>query len=264
MKLRFQSCYLDRPIVNGRVYDLFVPEKVTKATAVFFVHGGGWTAGSRTGKHFFCELLNNMGYICATTDYRLNVNAFEQLRDIREAYDDFISYLKANGRPLKIAVQGSSAGAHLGGMMALSKPGQVAGEPKANLANEWVIPECALLQSTPITFEPWDEIFPLVWTSMQKAVGASWKEHPEMYRAMSPCQYLSKDNPRILFMEAECEHMFPAFINREFMEKQQKLGIASMMKTYPMAEHGFMFSLERKCQKQAWADFISFIEGTLR
>ena len=185
MRLHFQSCYLDRPIVNGRVYDLFVPEKVTKDTAVFFVHGGGWNAGSRTGHHFFCELLNDLGYICATTDYRLNVNAFEQLRDIREAYDDFISYLKANGRPLKIAVHGSSAGAHLGGMMSLSKPGQVQGEPKATLANEWVIPECAILQATPMSFEPWDEIFPHVWGSMQTAAGAPWTKEPEGYSPQS-------------------------------------------------------------------------------
>ena len=261
MKLRFQSCYLDTPIVRGRVYDLFVPKSITKDTSVFFVHGGGWTGGSRTGYHIFCEMLNNLGYVCATTDYRLDVNAFEQLKDIREAYDDFVSWLKTNSRPLRIAVRGGSAGAHLGALLALTRPGQIPGEPKASLDNEWVQPECAVLQSTPITFEPWDEIFPHIWVSMQRAAGEPWSKAPERYKALSPCEYLDKSNPRILFMEAECEHMFPARFNQEFMEKQNALGVPSIMKHYPMAEHGFFYDVTRKCQKQAWHDLLEFIEA---
>ena len=263
MKKRFQSCYLDSPIVQGRVYDLFVPGKITSDVAVFFVHGGGWNAGSRTGFHSFCERLNDLGFVCATTDYRLNANAFEQLKDIREAYDDFISWLKANGRPLRIAVHGASAGAHLGGLFALTRPGQIPGEPRAELENEWVVPECAVLQSTPITFEPWNEIFPQVWISMQKAAGAPWESAPERYRALSIREYLAADNPRILFMEAECEHMFPARFNQEFMERQNALGIKSRMTRYAMAEHGFFYSLARCCQRQAWQDFMEFISETV-
>jgi len=263
MKIRYQSCYLDSPIKPGRVYDLFVPPKITRDVAVFFVHGGGWRAGTRTCHHNFCELLNNLGYVCATTDYRLHVSAFEQLKDIREAYDDFVSWLKANGRPLRIAVHGSSAGAHLGGLFAVTKPGQVPGEPAAALDNAWVIPECAALQATPVTFEPWDDIFPHVWVSMQDVAGKPWSEAPELYRALSIREYLAPDNPRIFFMEAECEHMFPAALNRQFMERQKALGIPSVMRHYALAEHGFFYCLERHCQKQAWQDFLAFLENKL-
>ena len=106
MKPTFETYYLDSPLVQGRVFDLYVPENVTKDTAIFIVHGGGWRAGSRTGFHEIMEAFGNRGYIVASTDYRLNAkDAFMQLGDIREAYDRFVSILKEMGRPLKIAVQ---------------------------------------------------------------------------------------------------------------------------------------------------------------
>ena len=69
------------------------------------------------------ETLAEMGYIVATTDYRLNVSAMEQLKDCREAYAHFINELKKMNRPLKVAAYGSSAGAHLASLLSVAAPG---------------------------------------------------------------------------------------------------------------------------------------------
>ena len=98
MKYRFDSYYLDSPLVRGRVFDVFYPERVTRSLAVFIVHGGGWTAGSRASFHKFMEIFSDMGYIVASTDYRLfGVNAFEQLSDVRDAYSRFLDLLIERG-----------------------------------------------------------------------------------------------------------------------------------------------------------------------
>ena len=135
----FQSYYLDRPLVKGRIFDVFEPEEITKDTAVFFVHGGGWHGGSRSFCHEFMQELNNRGWLAASTDYRLSgVTAFDQLQDIREAYDRFVSLLKRKQRPLKIAVYGESAGSHLASLLLYAEPGEC-GE-KCQLENDWVKP----------------------------------------------------------------------------------------------------------------------------
>ena len=114
MKHIFSSYYLDAPLVKGRVFDVFEPEEITKDVAVFIVHGGGWRAGTRTHFHEIMEALNERGYITASTDYRLNAkDAFQQLTDVRDAYNRFVELLKEKNRPFKIAVYGESAGAHL-------------------------------------------------------------------------------------------------------------------------------------------------------
>ena len=151
MKYQFVTHFLDYPIQNGRVYDIFIPENIQHDTAIFMIHGGGWTGGSRTGFYTpIMETLAEKGYIVATTDYRLNVSAIEQLKDCREAYAHFVEVLKEMGRPLKIATYGSSAGAHLASLLSVAAPG-VCGEDFKPAA-EWIAPECTILQSCPMSF----------------------------------------------------------------------------------------------------------------
>ena len=67
----FQSYYLDRPLVKGRVFDVFEPERITKDTAVFFVHGGDWHAGSRSFCHEFMQELKRQAQLEAFEDFCL-------------------------------------------------------------------------------------------------------------------------------------------------------------------------------------------------
>ncbi len=253
----FESYYLDDPIVPGRVFDLFAPEKATRPIALFFVHGGGWRAGSRTGFHEIMQGFNREGFICAAADYRLDVDAFRQLQDIREAYMAFADWLRQRRRPARIAVHGSSAGAHLAGLLLLAPPG-AAGEPW-NPARQWLKPEAGMLQATPVEFAPWPDIFPPIAVEMARAAGKSYAEAPERYRQLSLSSYLSPDNPPLLFLEAENEHMFPSRMVTDFLHRQQALGVPSEQKFYTMAEHGFFYALTRRQQLEAFRDMLDFL-----
>lgn len=263
MSLIFQSVFFDTPVIGDRVADIFIPENVTQDTALFFIHGGAWRAGSRAVHYIIIEEFLRRGFICGNTDYRLGgVNAFDQIFDIRCGYDLLVSKLKELGRPLNILTHGSSAGAHLCAMMSLTSPGEC-GEPTEfkgyRLQNEWVRPAGIAIQATPVTFEPWEDIFPHIWTAMQDIAGVPYEKDPEAYKRLSPCTYIHADNPPVFFMEAECEHMFPGSMTKEFVDRHQAMGIKSRWKEYPRVEHGFFYDLTRWQQREAFDDVIEFI-----
>lgn len=264
MAYEFTSIYLDDPIVAGRVIDVFMPAQVTRDVAIFLVHGGGWRGGSRTGYHTIMRAFHAEGFICASTDYRLSgVTVFDQITDLRHAYDMFVSMLGRQGRAPRILVHGSSAGAHLAALLAAAGPGDC-GESltygDCSLTNEWVAPVGACLQSTPATFEPWDDIFPHVWTAMQDIVGTPYQESPGLYRQVSPIEHVSGSTPALFLLEAENEHMFPLAFTIAFVERMKAAGRHAEYKVYTKAEHGFFYDLTRRQQKEAFEDILSFIE----
>ncbi|PIY43000.1 MAG: hypothetical protein COZ05_12450 [Armatimonadetes bacterium CG_4_10_14_3_um_filter_59_10] len=264
MPYQFKSIYFDEPIVEGRALDVFQPEEVTRDVAIFFVHGGGWRAGARAHFHRLMRAFNREGFVCGSTDYRLSgVCIREQITDVRHGYDLFVSELRQANRPAKVFVFGSSAGAHLAALLTLALPGECGEDPDfaaCRFQNEWIRPVGAALQSTPVTFEPWDDIFPHGWTAMQGIVGTTYEEHPELFRSVSPIEHISGESPPILFLEAENEHMFPLELTERFVEKMRAHGRRSEIKVYTKAEHGFFYDLTRRQQKEAFRDILGFVE----
>lgn len=262
MKHMYQSYYLDYPMVKGRVFDVFEPEEITKDVAVFIVHGGGWRGGSRNSFHEIMDALNQRGYLVASTDYRLYAkDAFEQLSDIRASYDKFISILKEKSRPLKVAVYGESAGAHLASLMLCAKPGECGEEN--SLENEWVPPFLGMLQATPCDFLHWEGMMPQFWSVMQDIAGAPYDKDPDRYERLSLRNYIREENPAIFFLEAELESLFPSEHTLKIAKQHREWGIATQWKVYEKVEHGFFYELKRKRQLEAFEDICLFLEGKL-
>ena len=263
MKYEFQSYYLDSPIVKGRAFDVFEPENISKDVAIFMVHGGGWRVGSRAKFHEIMEEFNNRGYIVASADYRLYAkDAFEQIIDLRSAYDRFVTILKKKKRPLKIAVYGESAGAHLASFLVCTTPDELGEENR--LANEWIKPYKGILQSTPMDFLPWEGMMPQTWDMLQSAAGIPYSQNPDVYEKLSLKNYINETNPPIFFMEAELEHMFLSEHTLKAVKKHRDNKISSHWKIYQKMEHGFFFELKRKAQLEAMEDICLFLEDKLK
>jgi acetyl esterase/lipase len=263
MTFEYKSIYLDKPIIIDRALDIFEPAKISKDVSIIFVHGGGWKAGTRSQMHKIMEGFCDQGFICASFDYRLaGVDAFDQLTDLRHAYDYFISFLKERKRPLKTVTYGSSAGAHLSALMALAAPGECSEKLVFNgmePQNEWVRPVGSVLQAVPMLFEPWEDIFPQGWDIIQSIAGVPWEKHPEVYKKLAPMEYLNAETQPLFFMNASDEHMFPCRYTLDAAEKLRPFGTECLVKTYENAEHGFFYDLTRRQQKQAFADMLEFI-----
>jgi acetyl esterase/lipase len=246
------------------VLDIFVPEEITREISIVFVHGGGWKSGMRSNMHKILEAFLDQGFICASFDYRLSVTAFDQLTDIRHAYDYLISFLKDNNRPLKVVTYGSSAGAHLNALMSIAAPGDC-GEPLEyngyTLTNKWVRPIASIFQSLPVLFEPWEDIFPPSWECFKGAAGVSWEEKPEVYKRLAPIEYISEGTQPLFFMNASDEHMFPVRYIKDAAAKIHSFGNKCISKTYDNAEHGFFYDVTRRVQKEAFKDMLEFISS---
>jgi acetyl esterase/lipase len=75
--------------------DLYLPEKSdTKPPLLVWIHGGGWTKGSKSGINPIFIRLTAEGYAAATIDYRLDglVSHPKQIHDCKGA----IRWLRAN------------------------------------------------------------------------------------------------------------------------------------------------------------------------
>jgi acetyl esterase/lipase len=269
MPLEFQSIYFDAAMNEGRVLDLFVPEEIRQQTALFFVHGGGWRGGSRAIFHPIIRNLLGRGFVCGSSDYRLKgTNIFDQIMDVRHGYALFLRKQAELGRPGqggRVVVVGSSAGGHLALLLALAGPGECGEELAFGdmdlRPEEWTVPIGAAVQAAPTRFEPWDEIFPGIWASMQNIVGRAYAEAPDLYRRVAPMTYVRPGSPAVLLMEAGNEYMFPIEYSQEFAAAMHKAGSRAEVIVYPKAEHGFFYDVTRKPQQKALGDLLAFVKS---
>lgn len=256
----FQSCYFDDEPREGRAVDFFHAAEPVQPIALFFVHGGGWCAGSRSVFHTIIHAYRQLGFDCASTDYRLaGVNVEQQVADARIGLDLFLQSLAARGRKHRVVLLGSSAGAHLGLLAGLTPPGEY-GEPDLPLTTP---PEIAgvVVQAAPFTFELWEDILPHSKRALERAVGVSHDGNEELFRKASPNHYIRENMPPIFALHADIEDMFPIEFANDFARRARALGNVVIEKTYSRTEHGFFYSLERWQQREAFQDIVDFVKS---
>ncbi len=106
---------------SGQTLDIFGVDPAGALRPVFlFIHGGYWRALSKYDSAMMAGMLSQEGITTAVIDYRLSpeVSLAEIVREVRAA----LAFLWKNGRDYGIDAEcihigGSSAGAHLAGML---------------------------------------------------------------------------------------------------------------------------------------------------
>src|ERR1035437_3573344 len=104
--------------------DIYSPVKKNKLyPAVILIHGGGWRSGNRQMEIPMAQFLASHGYIAATVEYRLSIEALypAALIDLKAA----IKWLRANSSEYhidtnKIALYGCSSGGQLAALLGTS------------------------------------------------------------------------------------------------------------------------------------------------
>jgi len=256
----FRSIYFDDEPVQGHAMDIFESNADVRDTAIFFIHGGGWTGGSRSNYHFVMHALASQGFDCASTDYRLSgVNVFEQVADVRTGLDYFVQDLARRNRPANVVLVGGSAGGHLALLAGLAKP-QECGQPPTELRHPASI-QGIIVEAAPFTFEPWEDIFPVIWKPMQNIVGVPFEKRPDLYLKASPIHYVRPNMPPVFSMHASHEDVFPIELAEAFSRKVSEVNGSFRSKVYPRTEHGFFYSFERWQQREAYQDILNFLSS---
>ncbi len=104
---------------SDQVYDVWTAQNTDgPAPLVVFVHGGGWTNGSKdtASGPYKATHFPQQGYAYASINYRLvpEVTVEDEARDVAAAVASLISHADELGiDPTRVVIMGHSAGAHL-------------------------------------------------------------------------------------------------------------------------------------------------------
>ena len=248
--------------------DVLLPD-VPNGKAVFYIHGGGWYDGDKTAWRETARYMCEHGYVCASINYRLTANGDaypSQIEDARHAMAFFRS--KANEYrfdPARIAAAGSSAGGHLAAMLATIAPDDDVGVTP-ELLTRHTRPNAVVTYSTVFTVMPLPDDKPPpdnLDFYVNKAMGGTFEEVPEVYKIMSPIERLDRDTPPFFIIHGVNDDTVPvgrAIMFKRYMDATRLSATLELMEDAP---HGFCYGMETAIQQQAAARALAFLEKTL-
>lgn len=231
---------------------------------VLWIHGGGWAAGSRAGFEEVAEDCASMGYVSATTDYRLTIDGYRfpaQLEDVSAA----LQYLLDNAEKYQIdrnrvVVGGDSAGGHLALLLGLCRNQKLLGERKAkveawhirgivNIYGPTDMPALAAIKpANPITRPLLDAL-----------MGESPDKAPAKWKNASPVAYVSVEGPPILTVHGALDSIVP-FSQAEELDKRCKaVGQSHRLIRVPLANHGWASSPHGPTMMRVLPAIMNFI-----
>ena len=187
--------------------DLFVPKGDGPFPLVMWVHGGGWSAGSKDGNPLMLMLAK--GYAVASTNYRLSQHAVfpAQINDCKAA----VRYLRANAKTYKLnadafGVAGASAGGHL--VALLGTAGSVK-ELEGKVGAYYEV--SSKVQAVVDVFGPTDLIKLAGATDAEspitKLLGGKVSEKKELATQANPITHIEKDCAPFLILHGDMDKL---------------------------------------------------------
>ena len=226
------------------VLDLYLPAKPVRrpAPVIVFLHGGGWSGGTRATGPDFARYFAQDGFAMVSIEYRLTpaVTFPANVEDVRSA----VRWLKANAAaqrldPDRICLWGTSAGGHLAAVAGLAPSGTFEG---ADNLNQTSAVRCVLDAYGPTRFDRMDAQTEQERASLQAPVvtinvggggrgsagggrgavphddpaspesrllGAAVQAVPDRVREASPMTYVGKNAPPFLIMHGLADSSVP-------------------------------------------------------
>jgi pectinesterase len=225
--------------------DLFSPREKGNAVlpSVILIHGGGWRSGNRQMEWPMAQQLAAQGFVTATVEYRLSVEALYPagIYDLKAA----IRWMRANAPRLsinadKLAVYGCSAGGELAAFLGTTGDKKKfegdLGYPEFSSSVQAVVDIDGIMDFTNSAESAKDDD-PKKPSAGKSWFGASFKEQPEIWKEASPINYLSSKTPPILFVNSSLERYHAG--RDEMIVQLNKLGVYSEVHTIPNSPHPF-------------------------
>jgi acetyl esterase/lipase len=252
--------------------DLYLPQAAPgPLPLIVFLHGGGWSQGSRATGPDFKRFFAQDGIAMASIDYRLtpSVTFPKNAEDVKTA----IRWLRANAvtynlDPRRIGLWGTSAGGHLATLAAVTRGGLFEGE--GNLEQSSAV-QCVLDAYGPVLFDVMDQQTGLERATLQavnprlaqyqqshgmrpfdaqqhnaadspesRLVGAPLGTVRDRVRAASPLSYLSDQAPPFLIMHGLADNSVPHHQSIMLYEALSGLGKDVTLRLVDGLPHGFM------------------------
>ncbi len=247
--------------------DLARPEGNGPFPAIVFIHGGGWHGGSRQGYLGQIQEAAKRGYVAITISYRLmqfdqekketttaTPNFPAQIHDAKAA----VRWLRANATryhvdPDRIGVTGGSAGGHLALLVGLT-------DPTSKLEGDSGHPEqSSRVQAVVNVFGPTDmaachEKSSVAWI-FRLFMGGTPEEVGGQYKAASPINYVTEDDPPVLTLHGDQDALVPVEQARMLDQKMKATGVSHTLIVFEGQGHGFRGEYQQKAMDAMWAFF---------
>ena len=222
-------------------YDLYIPQSASvdeKQSVILFVHGGGWSGGSKKEMAFACKRYAKAGYMTATIEYGLlgDKNPENSMDTIMEDIDGCIRAMKAEiegrGYEVKnIAIGGGSAGGHLSLLYAYQFA-EASAIPIAFVAS----------QSGPVGVD-------------YGAEGVS-DEVVAAARNASPIQFVNEDTVPTLLCHGQKDMIVPYAGTMALIEKLKQYNVEYSFVDYPNSNH--TLESDPDSHKQYHSEMLAF------
>lgn len=222
--------------------DVYLPEASGPVPAVVYVHGGGWSGGSRSESAPWQQWLSDQGYAVFSIDYRLAPPPRWQdaVGDVKCA----LGWVRANAGeygvdPAAVSIAGDSAGGHLSMMAAYT-----VGDPA-------FAPSCAVdeapVQSVMSWFAPTDLAALEADSDMPDSargyltdfLGAGLEEEPGRYEASSPLAHAGEGLPPTMIVQGGADRLVPLEQGAALADALEAAGVDVTELDLPWAHHGF-------------------------
>jgi len=217
--------------------DLYSPKEGNPPyPAIVFIHGGGWSRGTKNYLQKHASYFASKGIVSASIDYNLSGEAPfpAAIHDCKAA----VRWMRAHADEYnidtnRIAAAGGSAGGHLtallgtsGGVKELEGTGPN-GSYSSRVSPIIVIEGHVILGARESKSET---LF----------LGGTYDEIPETYRMASPFTYIDKSDPPVLLLHGTDDTSVPFEESVKFKEQLEKAGVSVELQPFEGGEHSFM------------------------
>ena|SRR5207302_5126296 len=219
--------------------DLYVTRTPDKPLpTLIFIHGGGWTGGTKEGRDLAILPYLDMGMNVVNVEYRLArvAQAPAAVEDCRCALRWVIQHAKEYGVDVnKIVVSGDSAGGHLAlttGMLPAS----------AGLDRECPGPD-NLNVAAIVNWYGISDVSELLDGPNMKAYAVQWlgsaSDREQIARRVSPLTYVRAGLPPVLTIHGDADPTVPYTQSVRLHKALTDAGVANELMTIPGGKHGF-------------------------
>lgn len=273
------GCAHDLRVERGRVFaapagerlkmNLYMPDEDAAALrpGMVLIHGGAWVSGRRTQQAWYARQFAREGYVVLACDYRLMPKyAFPAcLEDAKAA----VRWMRAHAQELhvdpdRIVAFGASAGGHLAGMLAATRP-EDGFEGSENAGPSSAVQAAVILYGA-VDLSTYSDSAGAKFIS--SFAGRNYPAQADVSRFAtphewaSPIAYVYPGMPPVHLTHGTRDSLVPHVQSQRFYEALQAAGVPSALKLYERRNHGFdyMFPEERRA---LFADMLAWLEQEL-
>jgi acetyl esterase/lipase len=237
----------------GLLADVSLPLGNGPWPLVIFVHGGGWTQGSRTDGAYLDDLRASLvpsGIAVASVDYRLApADPWPApMLDVQAAIDWFhvnAAQLKIDAK--RIAVVGESAGAQIVLMAALGDHRLTSLAAIVDLFG-------------PADLTRPDAVGPLTEGVRRDVFALAMAASPYALAVASPINYVSSDDPPVLIVHGTADATVPISQSRALDAALRKAGVATEFIEVADGPHGLRLATESPAPPQLTVAIAGFLQ----